>query len=134
MSQFLTLTLGGMKLEFCRFARYRQISREADSNSEINRLSGELCRRITQVMNALVSTVSSQIQNAISETIIEQLLPKIQATFTSGQGQVPRKGWNVPAEKKRCRSEEAFRRTFRISSRDEFLQNLIRDEDEEDTH
>ena len=84
-------------------------------------------------MNDLMSSLSSKIQRAISESIIEQILPQIQATFRSGQGQVPRKGWNVPAERPEYRSEEAFNRKFRSSSRDEFPQNLIRDENQEDT-
>ena len=45
-------------------------------------------------MNDLPSSVSYQIQKAISEAIKEQFLPQIQATLTSGQGPVPREGWN----------------------------------------
>ena len=36
-----------------------------------------------------VSSVSSQIQRALSEAIKEQVLPQIQATLRSGQGKVP---------------------------------------------
>ena len=44
-------------------------------------------------MNDLMSSVSPQIQRAISEANNEQVLPQIEATPRSGQGQMPRKGW-----------------------------------------
>ena len=116
------------------FAGNGQNSREADSNSEINRLSGDLNQRITQEMNDLMCSVSSQIQRVISEAINEQLLPQIQAPLRTRQGRKPRKGWNVAAERREYKSEETFNRKFRSSSRDEFPRNLIRDDDEEDTH
>ena len=47
-------------------------------------------------MNDLMSSVSSQIQRAISETLKEKFLPQIQATLRSGQRQVPSRGWEVP--------------------------------------
>ena len=49
-------------------------------------------------MNALMSSVSSQIQWAISEAINEQDFPQIQATLMSGQEQVPSRGWESRAE------------------------------------
>ena len=85
-------------------------------------------------MNDLMSSVSSQIQRDISEAIIEQVLPQIQATLRSGREQVPRKRWNVPADRPEYRPDEAFNRKFRSSSRNEFPRNLLRDEDEEDAH
>ena len=85
-------------------------------------------------MNDLVSSVSSQTQDAISEGINEQVLSQVQATLSSGQGQVPRKWWNVPAEGPESRPEEAFNRKCCSSSRDEFPRCLVRDEVEEDTH
>ena len=78
-----------------------------------------------------MSCVSSQIQRATNEAINEQ---EIQATLRSGQGLMPRMRWNVPAERPEYRSEEAVNSKFRSSFRDEFPRNLIRDEDEEDTH
>ena len=75
-----------------------------------------------------MSSVSSQIQMAISEAIREQVLPQIQTALKSGQGQVPCKGWNVPAESPLYRSEETFNRKFSSSSRDEFPQSFIRDQ------
>ena len=51
---------------------------------------------ITQEMNDIMSSVSSKLQRAISEAINEQVLPPIQATLRSGQGQVPSRGWEAP--------------------------------------
>ena len=116
------------------FAGKGQSSREADSYSEIVRLSGELNQRITQEMNVLMSSVSSQIQKAINEAINEQVLPQIQAILKSGQGQVSRKVLKLPAERPEYRVEEAFNRMFRSSSRDEFPRDVVRDEDVEDTY
>ena len=73
------------------YAGNGQNSRETDSSSEINRLSGELNQRITQELNDM-NSVSSQIQRAISEAINDQVLPQIQATLESGQGQMSNKG------------------------------------------
>ena len=81
-----------------------------------------------------MSSVSSHIQRAIIQAINEQFLPQIQARLWSGQGQVPRKGLNVPAERPEYRSEETFIHKYRSSSRDEFFRNVIRDQYEEDTH
>ena len=80
------------------YARIGQNSREVDSSSEIKRLSGELNRRITQELNNLMSSVSSQISRAISEAKNEQVLPQIQATLRSEQGQVSSREWEVLAE------------------------------------
>ena len=116
------------------FAGNGHNSREAVSNSEINRLSGELNQRITQGMNDLMSRVSSQIKNVISEAINEQVLPQIEASLRFGQGQMPRKGLNVPAERPECRPEKTFNRKIKSSSRDEFPRSLIMGDDDEDTH
>ena len=83
-------------------------------------------QRVTQEMNDLMSSVSSQIQKAISETIREQFLHQIQTPLKFGQGQVPRKGWNVPVERPEYRSEETFDRKIRSCSRDEFPRSLTR--------
>ena len=87
-----------------------QNSGEVDSSSEINKLSEELNQRITQEMNDRMSSVSSQRQRAINEAINGQVLPQIQATLRSGQGQVPNRRWEVPARRPECRSEEVFNR------------------------
>ena len=49
-------------------------------------------------MDGLLSSVSSQTQSAISEAINEQVLPQIQATFSSGQGQVRSRWWEARVE------------------------------------
>ena len=81
-------------------------------------------------MNDLMCSVVSQIQRAISEAINEQVLPQILATPRLGQKQVPRKGWKIPE----YRSEGALNRKFRGSSSDEFSRNLVRDDNQVDTH
>ena len=65
-----------------------------------------------------MSTVSSQIQRAINEAIYDQILPQIEATLRSGQGQMPERRWKVQARRQGC-SSEALNRRFRSSSRDE---------------
>ena len=75
-----------------RYAGNGRKFREVYSSSKINRLSGELNQRITPEMNDFLSSVSSQIQRAISEAINEQVLPQINA----GQRQVSDGRWEVP--------------------------------------
>ena len=53
------------------YTRNSRVSREVDSSSEINRMSGDLNQRITQQMNDFMSSVSSQSQRVISEAINE---------------------------------------------------------------
>ena len=103
--------------EIRAFAGNGQNSREGDFSSEINRLSGELNQTISHEMNDLISSVISQIQNDISEAIIEQVLRQIQSTLRSGQEPVPRKGWNVPAERQEYRPKKAFNCKFRTTRR-----------------
>ena len=78
-----------------------------------------------------MSSVSLQIQRAISEANLEQLLPQIQSSLRSGSGQMPQKGWNVPTERPEYRSEGNLNNKVKSSSRDEFPRNLIRDKDDE---
>ena len=52
-----------------------------------------------------MSSVSSEIQRAKREAINEHILPQIQASLRSGQGQVPHREWNVPAERPEYRFE-----------------------------
>ena len=70
-------------------------------------------------MGDLMSTVSCQIQRAINEAINDQILPQIQATLRSGQGQISERRWEVPARRQGFSSEEALNRKCRSSSRDE---------------
>ena len=83
--------------EIRTYAQGGHNSREVDSGSELNRLSGELNQMITREMSDIMSTVSSQIQRAINEAISVQLLPQIQATLKSGQGHIPERRWEDPA-------------------------------------
>ena len=73
--------------EIKRFARNGRNSREIDSSSEMNKLSGDF----TQEMNDLMSSLSSQIQMAMSEAINEQVLPQIQASPRFGSGKCPKR-------------------------------------------
>ena len=81
-----------------------------------------------------MSSVSSLIQRAISLAITQQVLPQIQATLRSRQGEVPSRGWEVPDRRPECRSEGALNHKFRSSSRDEIPRSFNRDEDLENTH
>ena len=53
--------------EIRRYAENGQNSREADSSSEINSLSGDKKQRITQDMNDFMCSVSTQLHRAINE-------------------------------------------------------------------
>ena len=68
--------------EIKTYAQNGQNSREVDSSSDCNRLSGGLNQRIPRKM----STVSCQIQRAINEAISDQILPPIEASLKFGQG------------------------------------------------
>ena len=109
-------------------------SREAYSSTEINRLAEELNQRITQEMNDIMCSVSTQIRRTINEAISEQVLPQIQATLRSGQGHIPGRRWEASARRPECRSEEILNRNFRSSSRDELPRDFNRNEDLENAH
>ena len=70
-------------------------------------------------MGDFLNTLSSQNQRAINEALIDQIVPQIQATLRSGQGQMPERRWEVPARRQGFISEEALNRRFVGSSRDE---------------
>ena len=115
-------------------AQNDQISREVDSGSEFNRLSGELNQRIIKEMNNSMITVKSRIQRATNEAISDQILPQIHATLTSGQGRMPQRRWEDPARRPEYRSEEALDSRFRSDSRVEYYSIPNRNEDLESTH
>ena len=115
-------------------AQNGQSLREADSNSEFNRLSAELNQSNTQEVGDFESTVSSHIQRAINEAISDHILPQIQTTLRSGQGQLPERRWVVPVRGQGLRSENYSNRRFRSNSRDEFTMFPNRNEDLESTH
>ena len=81
-----------------------------------------------------MSSVSSQIQRAISKTTNDQVFPQIQATLKSRQRQVPSERWEAPARGPGSRSEEVLNHNIRSSSRDELPRHLNRNQDLEDTH
>ena len=56
-------------------------------------------------MNGPMNSVCLQIQRAMIESINGQSLPQMQASLSSGSGQMPQKGKNVPTERPEYRSE-----------------------------
>ena len=78
--------------------------------------------------------VSSQIQRAINEAIRDQVLPQIQATLSSGQGQMSGRRWEVPVRGQGGSSEKTSDRRFRRNSTYEFPRFPNRNEDRERTH
>ena len=64
-----------------------------------------------------MSTVSSQIQRAMIEANSDQILPQMQATLRSGNGQMPERRWEVPPRRQGFSSEEALNRRFRNRSK-----------------
>ena len=84
---------------------YDQNSVTANSSAEINRLSSELNSRISREMDEMMTSVSVQIQRAISDAISTQVLPQIQNVIMAGSGHGTRKGWDVPPERPELNSE-----------------------------
>ena len=52
-----------------------------------------------------MTSVSAQIQRAISDAISTQVLPQIQNVIMAGSGHGTRKGWDVPSERPELTSE-----------------------------
>ena len=71
----------------------------ANSSAEINRMSIELNSRKSREMDEMMNSVSVQIQRAVNDAIVNQVLPQIQNVVLAGSGHVTRKGWNVPAKR-----------------------------------
>ena len=96
LNQSSTSHPNSREIEIRTYTQNGQSSREADSGSEFNRLSGELNQRITTEMSDLMSTV----KRALNEAISDQILPRIQATLKSGQGHMPERRWeNIDLKK-----------------------------------
>ena len=81
-----------------------------------------------------MTTVSSQIQMAFNEVMSDLILPQIQATLLSGQGQLSKRRWEVPDRGQGFRSEDALNHMLRSNSRDELPRFPNRNEDLESTH
>ena len=119
MNQSVQSHSNSREAEIRSYARNGHSMREFDSNGEFNRFSGELNQRIFQGMGDFMSSVSSQIQRVINEATNDQILPQIQATLKTGQGQIPERRWEIPARRQGFCSEEAIDSRFRSSCRDE---------------
>ena len=113
-----------------RFAENGQLASEISLDTNLNHLSGESNRRITQLMNGLFDNNNVLVQSAICEAINEYVLPQLQASLRSLIG--PEK--NAPFEKSERKSENAFTRNLRCSSRDELPHCSSYDKDCEDAH
>ena len=82
-------------------------------------------------MNGLMTIVSGQVQRATNEAINEQVLPQLQASLRSVNGEPPQNGWNFPGESPERKSEDYFSLKIRCSSRNNSPQNLNYSDDEE---
>ena len=56
-------------------------------------------------MDEMMNSVSVQIQRAIRDAIITQVLPQIQNVIMAESGRGTRKGWDVPSERPELNSE-----------------------------
>ena len=62
------------------------------SQADINKLSSELNSRLSREMDAMMISVSVQIQMAIIDALSNQVLPQIQNIILARSGRVTRKG------------------------------------------
>ena len=85
-----------------------------------------------------MNSVNLQIQRTINETITEaineQFSSQLQASPSAVNAQQSHNGWNFLGERPERKSEDTFSRKIRSSSKDEFLRNRNREEQEEKTH
>ena len=64
-----------------RYGKSTDHGQNSRSSAEFNKLSGELNLRISREMDAMMNSVSVQIQRAINDAISNQILPQIQNAF-----------------------------------------------------
>ena len=69
-------------VEIRTYAQKGRSLRETDSNSEFERLSGEMNQKITHEMGDFMSIVSSLIQRAKNEALSDHIMLQIQATLS----------------------------------------------------
>ena len=96
-----------------------------NSSAEINRLSSELNSRISREMDEMMNSVSGQIQRAISDAIITQVLPQIQNAIMAGSGHGTKRGWDVPSERPELNSEVQRNLNAKSSLRNEQDENPL---------
>ena len=89
-------------------ANHGQKSTGGNSSAEINRLSSELNSRLSRELDDMMSSVTTQIQRAISDAIGGQILPQIQSVLNAGSGQSTLNRWNVSSERPEVNSEETY--------------------------
>ena len=100
-------------------ADHGQNSASVNSNAEINRLSSELNSRLSREMDEMMNSVNIQIQRAISDAIINQILPQIQNALKTGSRHVTNYRWNVPAERPEINPQDCRSEKTRNNSRSE---------------
>ena len=100
-------------------ADFGQNSAEANSLTEINRLSSELNSRISREMDEVMSNVGIQIQRAINEAINSQVLPQIQNVIMAGSGRQTGRGWEVPVERPETNAEDRLNSNAKSNLRNE---------------
>ena len=79
-------------------------------------------------MDDVMNSVSVQIQRAINDVISNQVLPQIQNAIAAGSGHVPRKRWNVSAERPEANSETLRNVGTTDNSRSEHVHNRQNDD------
>ena len=82
------LYLNHRKKGFGNDADPGQNSKSANSNAELNKMSSELNSRLSRETDEMMSSVNTQIQRAISDTISNQILPQTQNALKAGSGHV----------------------------------------------
>ena len=100
-------------------ADFGQNSAEANSLTEINRLSSELNSRISREMDEVMNNVGIQIQRAINEAINSQVLPQIQNVIMAGSGRQTGRGWEVPVERPETNAEDRLNSNTKSNLRNE---------------
>ena len=100
-------------------ADFGQNSAEANSLTEINRLSSELNSRISREMDEVMNNVGIQIQRAINEAINSQVLPQIQNVIMAGSGRQTGRGWEVPVERPETNAEDRLNSNAKSNLRNE---------------
>ena len=100
-------------------ADFGQNSAEANSLTEINRLSSELNSRISREMDEVMNNVGIQIQRAINEAINSQVLPQIQNVIMAGSGRQTGRGWEVPVERPETNAEDRLNSNAKPNLRSE---------------
>ena len=105
-------------------AEYGQNSIGSNSHAEMNRLSSELNSRISREKDAMMNSVSDDVNDAIKNLV----LPQTRNAIMAGSRHVTRRGWNVSAEEPEVNFEVLRNAGTRDNSRSEHTYNCHNDE------